>query len=106
MHLSLDMIRRTDDGVLICAPQGEVLLRRTRQGITAKYRKGPLVNGTATAFAEKAKQSVLNYAQELKPPWTTGRGGCIHINNHQQFYEQTFSAPSYALETLKRWSQK
>jgi len=106
MHLPLDMIRRTDDGVLISSPRGEVLLKRSREGITAEYLSGPLVNGTSTAFDENAKSALLNYASEIELPWTRSHVGSIKINDHERFYEQTFSGPTYALETLNRWSQK
>lgn len=106
MHLSLDHIRWTEDGVLICDPQGDVLLKQSSEGITAEYGNGPLVDGTATAFAEKVKRIALDYALKIRLPWTVGDDGSIRIHDHQTYYEQTFSATTYALETLKRWAQE
>lgn len=103
MHISLNMIRRTDDGVLISAPHGEVFLKRTGNGITAKYCSGPLVSGSTIQFAEKARRAALEQAISLQLPWSVNREGSISIRDQQQFYEQTFCSQSYALETLKRW---
>lgn len=106
MHLSLDMIRRTDDGVLISAPRGEVLLQKARVGVSAKYLCGPLINGTAIEFAEKAKRTALEQAFAFQLPWSKNSTGGINIRDHNRFYDQTFSGPTYALETLRRWSEK
>ncbi len=106
MHLSLDTIRWTDHGVLICDPQGEVLLKQSSEGITAEYGNGPLVDGTATAFAEKVKRTALDYALKIRLPWTMDDDGSIRIHDHQRYYKQSFSTTTYALETLKRWAQK
>lgn len=106
MHLSLNRIRRIGDGVHIYAPEGEVVLKQTETGISATYRRGPLVNGSAEAFTQNLKQKVLNEASQQKLPWKTRHDGSIEIMDHRQFHEQTFSAATHALETLKRWSQK
>ncbi|MGJ8653072.1 MAG: hypothetical protein ACSHX8_07345 [Opitutaceae bacterium] len=98
-------MRLTDDGVIVHSPHGEVILRRTKHGITAKYHSGPLINGTASAFADKVKICALNHALEIDLPWSTNANGSIIIHNHKQFYNQTFCPSTYALETLKRWSQ-
>ena len=100
------MIRRTDDGVLISAPSGEVLLKRGKECIVAEYHSGPLINGTATAFAEKAKRTALEYASKLEMPWTEDRDDGLKIHDHGVFYQQTFSNQTYALETLNRWTSQ
>lgn len=104
MPISLDMIRRTKDGVLLSAPEGEVLLKRTEAGITAEYAAGPLLNGSARQYAEQAKRSALRHARKIDLPWTSDPRGGTTITNHEQFYAQTFSTTTHALETLRRWS--
>jgi hypothetical protein len=103
MQLSLDMIRRTEDGVLICAPKGEVRLRRNPSGISATYERGPLVNGTAMAYTQSVTQHALAYASQHDLPWRTRRDGSMEITDHRKFYEQTFNASTHAIETLNRW---
>lgn len=106
MHLSLDRICRTANGVLISLPRGEVLLKRTSGGIRAHYLSGPLANGSAIEFAEKVKNCALEQAMALPLPWSENSAGGIHIRDQNRFYEQTFSGPTYALETLRRWSDQ
>jgi hypothetical protein len=91
------MIRRTDDEVLISVPHGEVFLKRTGNGITAKHCSGPLVNGSSIQFAEKARRSALEQAIDLQLPWSVNREGSINIRDQQQFYEQTSVAKAMRL---------
>ena len=94
------------EGVRIETPAGEVWLRPTPQGIQAEYARGPLVNGSATAYAREVKQAALNYAHALELPWSNHGDATIRINDHQLYYEQTFRPDILAAETLLRWESR
>lgn len=96
-------MERTTRGIYIHAPKGKVLLRKTRGGLRADYQAGPLVNGTATAYARKIRMAVLEYARGLELPWSTGPDGQITIRDQRRYYEQTFNRELSIAETLLRW---
>ena len=93
-------------GVRIETPAGEVWLRPTPQGIQAEYARGPLVNGSATAYAGEVKQAALDYSHALDLPWSSDGDATIRINDHQRYYEQTFRPDLLAAETLLRWESR
>ena len=103
MHWLPDLMERTNNCVRVNAPHGEVLLRPSRNGIQADYRRGPLVNGSANAYANSVKQAALDYARQLQLPWSSGPGEAIKIEDPMLYYEQTFRPDILAAETLLRW---
>lgn len=103
MHCPPDLMERRDNSVRIDAPKGEVLLRPTRNGIEAEYISGPLVNASASAYANSVKQAALDYAHELELPWSSGADKTIQIKDPILYYEQTFRPDILAAETLLRW---
>jgi hypothetical protein len=106
MHWLTDLMRRTEGGIRIDAPEGEVWLSPTPTGIKADYRRGNLVNGSATAYAESVKQAALDYACELELPWSSHPDGTIRVEDSQLYYKQTFRPDILASETLLRWKSK
>lgn len=96
-------MERTAEGVRIHAPGGEVLLRLTPQGIEGSYEKGPLVNGSAAAYAQQIAREAVNLARQLDLPWSTDDAGHIVVNEPQRYYRESFSPELMAAETLLHW---
>ena len=103
MLWTAENMRRTSDGVRIETTRGTVLLSPGRNRIDARYLYRPLVNGTATAFAQRIRDEALQLARQVELPWTLSEKGSLRIKDHRQFYEQSFRPEIQAVETLLRW---
>ncbi len=96
-------MKRTAEGVRIHAPRGDVLLRSTPRGIEASYQSGPLVNGSATVYAQQIAREAVEQARQRPLPWSTDDTGQILVNEPQRFYRETFDPEVWATETLRHW---
>ena len=103
MEASVELMRRTREGVLIQGNQGEVLLMPAAQGLSAAYVAGPLVNGSALAYAQTIQVAALRYAKQLSLPWRLDAEGGIKVTDPHHYYEDCFRPEVHAAETLLRW---
>lgn len=105
-YLSPHQIGITEAGIEITGPEGPVRLRWIEGEIQARYIGEKLVNGSAQAYAEALSEAALHTAATFPLPWNYDSEGRQRINDHRQFYEQTFQRDLCGIERLLYWMRR